>query len=439
VTTAAARYSELLKEHALATEFLELARKQMSGGLNETEGSRWRELPQLIDPLVIGDLMRRASSGAGPPANPAPPGQYGSLSFDSLVDAVRTQLLGLGINPGGPKPSCRRYISQTADVTWTDMIDWERNPRIYNSTLQPAERDLRDRIEAALLEAVVEGVLFAVGSRDFESLHLGFLWIDDQGPRSVEESAAASVVRLLAEKRRWHGSAAQGRSQPPETVDRFLVEVAAVAGLDKADLQRDVVRILRSSLDQWLVVPRNLHALTAIPSASLQISTYDCPRCGRTHLHESAGACTACLAILPASPAAAPAAWSLANLPGDYYEFLARCTDPPFRLNCEELTGQTDRMDRILRQRWFQEVFMDDEVAEACGVDLLSVTTTMEAGVDIGTLQAIGLANMPPVRFNYQQRVGRAGRRGHGLSASLTLCRGRSHDDYYFERPHLIC
>jgi hypothetical protein len=81
---------------------------------------------------------------------------------------------------------------------------------------------------------------------------------------------------------------------------------------------------------------------------------------------------------------------------------------------------------------------MDDEVGLAAGVDLLSVTTTMEAGVDIGALQAIALANMPPVRFNYQQRVGRAGRRGLGMSAALTLCRGRSHDDYYFERPRLI-
>ena len=117
---------------------------------------------------------------------------------------------------------------------------------------------------------------------------------------------------------------------------------------------------------------------------------------------------------------------------------MARCTDPAFRLNCEELTGQTDRDDRIIRQRRFQEVFLDDEVPAAAGVDLLSVTTTMEAGVDIGSLQAIGLANMPPVRFNYQQRVGRAGRRGLGMSVALTLCRGRSHDDYYFERPQLI-
>jgi DEAD/DEAH box helicase domain-containing protein len=48
------------------------------------------------------------------------------------------------------------------------------------------------------------------------------------------------------------------------------------------------------------------------------------------------------------------------------------------------------------------------------------------------------MANMPPERFNYQQRVGRAGRRGAPLSLALTLCRGRSHDDYYFQRPERI-
>ena len=62
----------------------------------------------------------------------------------------------------------------------------------------------------------------------------------------------------------------------------------------------------------------------------------------------------------------------------------------------------------------------------------------MEAGVDIGALLGVMMGNMPPMRFNYQQRVGRAGRRENALSVALTLCRGRSHDDYYFQRPDRI-
>ena len=62
----------------------------------------------------------------------------------------------------------------------------------------------------------------------------------------------------------------------------------------------------------------------------------------------------------------------------------------------------------------------------------------MEVGVDVGTLQATVQANMPPQRFNYQQRVGRAGRRRQAFSVVLTVCRNRSHDLHYFRNPESI-
>ena len=160
-----------------------------------------------------------------------------------------------------------------------------------------------------------------------------------------------------------------------------------------------------------------------------------CPQCRRVHLHPAGGICTDCH-----SPLGAPVPIAAAQSGADYYTFLARHAGEVFRLNCEELTGQTSKSDGRRRQRLFQDICLPapEEVALTDAIDLLSVTTTMEARVDIGSLLAVMMANMPPMRFNYRQRVGRAGRRGAGLSVALTFCRGRSHDDYYFQRPERI-
>jgi len=167
-----------------------------------------------------------------------------------------------------------------------------------------------------------------------------------------------------------------------------------------------------------------------------------CLACGTCMLQSVLGRCVSCRRDrLEARPPDHPYMTSRKG----YFRDSVRAVlegERPIHLTAEEHTAQLSQRDAGVvwatteeYELRFQDVAMGPEKPP---VDVLSCTTTMEVGIDIGSLTAVALRNVPPQRENYQQRSGRAGRRGSAVSSVVTYAQGGPHDNYYYSAPEKI-
>lgn len=68
-------------------------------------------------------------------------------------------------------------------------------------------------------------------------------------------------------------------------------------------------------------------------------------------------------------------------------------------------------------------------------INVLHCSTTMEMGVDIGDIDVVLMDTVPPTPANYQQRVGRAGRKGQTKSVAFSLCANTPMGQFAFANP----
>lgn len=220
---------------------------------------------------------------------------------------------------------------------------------------------------------------------------------------------------------------------------REFEKVLRDAGLDTAAvavaIAGGVAQTVPGTADRWLLEEG---AVKLVPA--LDKTWYRCTSCTFLSPIVWRNRCTACgkNSVLAVDPDSDPYLRARKDFWRKPVERILSGEDQPQTLDVQEHTAQLayrDSGDIESTTESFERRFRDILIGDERAIDVLSCTTTMEVGVDIGSLIAVSMRNMPPSRHNYQQRAGRAGRRGSAVSSVVTFAQNNPHDAYLFDHP----
>ena len=383
------------------------------------------------------------------------------ISQVGFISPLWRALIEKGVNPGGASVEDRKITNGTDWTCLFEKVNGELQPKLAPNKSPEHISKVGRTLKKSIWRTLTGRLLY-----DLESQGVGHLALPPRLPipegLTIKETKyrqiCDSVLRILSEESRldphpWNGETNPWSYNQPsgdgregtakKRVFEFLSQVADKLNISYESLRSNIAKTFNkaghSTEDEhWgTITIRNLWVRIVEGIENPWI----CDNCGRIHWHPSAGVCSRCFGTLNDEPNKNLTAHDLTEK--NYYAFESKDEKSIFRIHSEELTGQTQN--QAQRQRHFRDIFFDHDVIRDIGerpairnvdsIDFLSVTTTMEVGVDIGSLQAVLQANMPPERFNYQQRVGRAGRKGQSFAIAFTFCKGQTHDRIHFEHP----